>query len=331
MWFVSGRGRARGTAGSARCVSLCPPLSPDISAGPSSAATFLLPRGIHGCNSALLPAAGERVARILSADMGGCVAGAPAASVLRLAPDVAAGVYNPRVGPWEVIAPRSSCPGEDSTPLRGDCGHPVELRINTLAQRAAGSHPSWSSSSLPGSLLSSRIMDSAEPTPRHVCCDGCGQSTPSHEIVHYGSIERRYRRLCSRCFNTQMAEAAGLEGFQDAKFEPVGLTDCMGELHEFHFRTHLFGTGVALDAFELRQGDPVGYFFQIIGDPEDDLWVLLGRLVEKMRRALSVQHLRKGDYGLEIADPGVVRGRIECDGAHDGRLPLLVIDGQEID
>ena len=71
--------------------------------------------------------------------------------------------------------------------------------------------------------------------------------------------------------------------------------------------------------------------FEIIGDPEDDLWVLLGRLVEKMRRALSVQHLRKGDYGLEIANPGVVRGRIECDRGSDGRLPLLVIDGQEID
>jgi len=175
-------------------------------------------------------------------------------------------------------------------------------------------------------------MDSTASTLRHqVVCDGCGQSTPSYDVVHYGSPERGYRRLCSRCFNTQMANAAELEGFQDAKFEPVGLTDCMGELHQFHFRTHLFGPGIALDAFELRQGDPAGYCFQIIGDPEDDLWVLRGRLVEKMRRALSVQHLRKGDYGLEIADPGVVRGRIECDRGNDGRLPLLVIDGQEVD
>lgn len=175
-------------------------------------------------------------------------------------------------------------------------------------------------------------MDSAASTPRHqVGCDGCGQSTPSYDIVHYGSLERGYRRLCSRCFNTLMAKAAGLEGFQHDKFEPVGLTDCMGEIHEFHFRTHLFGSGVALDAFELRQGTPAGYLFQIIGDPADDLWVLLGRLVEKMRRALSVKHLQMGDNGLQIADPGVVHGRIECDDTHDGRLPLLVIDGQEID
>jgi len=34
---------------------------------------------------------------------------------------------------------------------------------------------------------------------------------------------------------------------------------------------------------------------------------------------------------LQIADPGVVCGRIEWDDAHDGRLPLLVIDGRQID
>jgi hypothetical protein len=169
-------------------------------------------------------------------------------------------------------------------------------------------------------------------TPRHqIHCDGCGQDTPGYEIVHYGSIERGYRQLCSRCFNSEVAKAAGLEGFEHARFEPVGLTDCRGELHQFHFRTHLFGTGVALDAFELRDGDPAGYFFQIIGDPEDDLRVLLGRLIAKMRRALSVKHLRNGDYGFEIADDRIVRGRIECDENHDGRLPLLVIDGREID
>ena len=89
--------------------------------------------------------------------------------------------------------------------------------------------------------------------------------------------------------------------------------------------------GVSLDAFELRNGEPAGYYFQIIGDPEDDLLVLLGRLIEKMRRALSVQHLRDGDCGLQIADDGVVRARIEWDDAQDGRLPLLVIDGREID
>ena len=91
----------------------------------SSASTFLLPRSTHGCNSALWPAAGETAARILSADMGGFAAGAPVASGLCSVRNGSAGVYNPRVGPWEVKAPRSSCAGEDSTPLRGDSRHPV--------------------------------------------------------------------------------------------------------------------------------------------------------------------------------------------------------------
>jgi hypothetical protein len=126
-----------------------------------------------------------------------------------------------------------------------------------------------------------------------------------------------------------MAKAAGLEGFEHAQLEPVGLTDCLGEFHQFHFRAHLFGTGVALDAFELRDRDPGGYSFQIIGSPEEDLLALLGRLIEKMRRALSLQHLHNGEHGLQIADSRVVRGRIECDQTHDDRLPLLVIDGRK--
>jgi hypothetical protein len=185
----------------------------------------------------------------------------------------------------------------------------------------------------PKSLLSSRNMDTDQSTLAHKAhCDVCGQSTSGYDIVHYGSIERGYRQLCSRCFNTQMAKAAGLdEGFEHVKFEPVGLTDCLGELHEFHFRARLFGTGVAIDAFELRNEDPAGYCFQIIGEPEVDLLVLLGQLVEKMRRALLIKHLKDGDCGLQIADGGVVRGRIKWDAAHDGQLPLLVIDGREID
>lgn len=139
-----------------------------------------------------------------------------------------------------------------------------------------------------------------------------------------------YRLLCSRCFNNKMAKSAGLDGFEHPAFESMGLSDCSGEIHEFHFRTHLLATSIALDAFELHNGNPTGYFFQIIGAPGEDQLVLFGRLVEKMRRALSVKHLRDGDYGLQISDQGIVRGRIGWDECQDGRLPLLVIDGREI-
>ena len=75
-------------------------------------------------------------------------------------------------------------------------------------------------------------MDPVEALPPHqITCDACSQTTPSYDIVHYGSMEQGYRQLCSRCFNTEVAQLAGLQGFEDAKFEAVGLADCTGELH----------------------------------------------------------------------------------------------------
>jgi hypothetical protein len=68
----------------------------------------------------------------------------------------------------------------------------------------------------------------------------------------------------------------------------------------------------------------------VIGNPEDDLLVLLGRLIEKMRRALSVKHIEDGELGWHITDHQVVRGLIDWDVASDGRVPLLIIDGREI-
>src|ERR1039457_466014 len=174
-------------------------------------------------------------------------------------------------------------------------------------------------------------MDSARSgQDQQIRCAKCSQSTPSYEVVNYGSMEHGYKQICLQCLNMEMAEAMGLEGFEHAKFEPVGLADCTGEVHEFHFRTNLFGTGLALDAFELRDGDPSGYQFQIVGDPEDDLLVLFGQLIQKIRRGLSTRHLKDGQHGLQIADDMVVRGKIECDLGHDGRVPMLIIDGREI-
>ncbi|MBW8833101.1 MAG: hypothetical protein JF606_27710 [Burkholderiales bacterium] len=89
-------------------------------------------------------------------------------------------------------------------------------------------------------------------------------------------------------FNAKMARLAGLKDFEHVRFEPIGMTDASGGTHDFHFRAHLFGAGVALGAFELREGEPAGYQFQVIGDPQDDLLVLLGRLIEKMRRVLAI-------------------------------------------
>jgi len=154
-------------------------------------------------------------------------------------------------------------------------------------------------------------------------CTTCGQITPDYDIVNYGSIEDGYREICNQCLNAEVAKSDGLDKFEHVRFNPVEIADCTGEAHVFHFQTCLFGPGVALDAFELRDGHPGGYQFQIIGDPHEDLLVLLGRLIAKIRRALSVKHLKDGELGLQIADRLAVQGRIEWDAAEDGRVPQV--------
>jgi hypothetical protein len=90
-------------------------------------------------------------------------------------------------------------------------------------------------------------------------------------------------------------------------------------LHQFHFVTRLLGHMVTLEAFELRDGNPAGYEFQIIGESEEDQFALLGRMVSRIRKTLSVKHIiDKGDgFGLGIADM-MVRGRIEGDYSSEG-------------
>ena len=166
-------------------------------------------------------------------------------------------------------------------------------------------------------------------------CDACGQMTAQHNIVFYKSESNDYRPLCNRCVNAKVARRAGLETFETLEFQPVVLSDARGENHTFHFRPRLFGTGVAIDAFELQDGDPFGYQFQVIDKPEADLFLLLGKLIEKIRRGISVKYIEETAYGLQIVDsPGGknrIQGMIECDlDCPNDRVPRMVIDGREI-
>lgn len=160
-------------------------------------------------------------------------------------------------------------------------------------------------------------------------CVGCGQSTPDFDIIQVGSPELGYRTLCTQCFNKETARLDGNDKFEHIQLNPVSLVDCDGKTHLFHFRTRLFGQGATLDAFELEDGHPAGYSFQLRGEPQEDLLVLLGRLIEKIRRALSVKHLVASDLGTQIANQ-FVQGSIEWDEAEDGNVPVLVIDGQQV-
>jgi hypothetical protein len=132
-----------------------------------------------------------------------------------------------------------------------------------------------------------------------------------------------------------MSEHTGID-FEHADFEPIRLADVDGVEHEFHFATQLIGDRVAIDAREVKDGEPInGYEFQVIGfEPEGEIFELLGKLLEKMRRALSRKHLEEREFGLGIADHYTVRARIDCDlDAEDGfgdRRPLVVIDGKPV-
>jgi len=164
-----------------------------------------------------------------------------------------------------------------------------------------------------------------------VHCDSCGDSVPSYDITHYGSKDGSYRVLCNRCFSAEVAQVCGVDNIDYARLEPIEITDCGGVSHQFHFATRLLGHIVTLDAFELKEGQQEGYKFQIIGDPEEDQFALLGRMIGRIRKTLSVKYIKdNGDgHGVQITDM-MVCGRFESDLSLDAYMPSVVVDGQEI-
>lgn len=162
-------------------------------------------------------------------------------------------------------------------------------------------------------------------------CVRCGARTPPYDAVNAASSDGTYRLLCSRCFNEDMAQWADIVGFEYPQFTPVRLLDMDGGSHEFHFRSLLLGDQLSLEAFELAGNDESeGYRFQILDEPRSDPFVLLGKLVQKMMRALATKHLREDAGGLQVADT-MVRGRIEWNGVEDVRQPCVVIDGRRVE
>jgi hypothetical protein len=161
-----------------------------------------------------------------------------------------------------------------------------------------------------------------------VTCEHCGQRTPPCDTVHCGSADGNYRQWCIACVNHDAAQRMGIHRFEHTSFAPVCIRDARGVEHTFHFRVRLTG-GLAIDAFELIDGSPGGYQFLIMQDPDTDPWVLLGRLIERIRRALSLTHLSEDRFGPGISERRV-RGRIEAEMDGHSCLPVPVIDGREI-
>ena len=110
--------------------------------------------------------------------------------------------------------------------------------------------------------------------------------------------------------------------------------DTDGVDHIFHFTVRLLGDRVAIDTFEIKDGHPGGYEFSVIGDIEEELLELFGKLFERIRRALNRKHIYWSETtkNWQITDDDLVRGKVDCDldSPDYERLPLIVIDGREI-
>lgn len=159
-------------------------------------------------------------------------------------------------------------------------------------------------------------------------CDACQTAAFGYNTTHFRSINGQYRNLCSQCLNEEVARLNGRD-FEHVSFEPIDVTDATGRRRRFEFNLRLLGDRVALDAFEVINGESGGYTFQIVDSDDVDLFVLIGRLVDSIRRGVAVRYLNDGDFGLQIADK-TVDAQIGYDPDSEGRTPLLVIDGREV-
>lgn len=174
--------------------------------------------------------------------------------------------------------------------------------------------------------------DGADTTRNKTACDECHKPAAPHDLINVGTTEGGYRELGYRCYNESIAKACGLGEFEHPDLHPVVLKDRNGRKHEFHFRSLIVPTGqLSIEAFELKNGAPGGYMFQILGSLEEEPLALTGKLIERMQRQLRLRHLSKGEVGrYRIGDAGVVRARIDWDDDTEGAVPMLVIDGKEI-
>ena len=168
---------------------------------------------------------------------------------------------------------------------------------------------------------------------RNLPCERCGTLVPRHDLTHF-TTETGASELCTLCFNADVAQRSGIDDFDNHPLDPVLITAADGVIHEFHLRTRLLGAIVTLEAYELKDNEPSGYQFQLVGEPDEDRFVQLGRLVERIRRTLATKYLEEGQGGLQIRDMEV-KGTIEADMSDESdlwgsRMPMLVIDGRDV-
>jgi hypothetical protein len=163
-------------------------------------------------------------------------------------------------------------------------------------------------------------------------CEICGHLVPGYNTV-YLSSQGKSTLVCLKCYNQKISDSTGFD-FEHIEFQPIFIPDVDGLEHKFHFITRHLGNRTSIEAFEIKDGHPGGYEFSIIGDIEEELFELFGKLFERMRKALNRKHIYwdEATRNWQITAGDLVRGKIDCDldSPDYERLPLIIIDGKEI-
>ena len=70
--------------------------------------------------------------------------------------------------------------------------------------------------------------------------------------------------------------------FNHVEFESITLIDIDGAEHEFHFRVRLFKLKVGIEAFEIIDGQPGIRQYYVIGDYDEEIFVIGGAEIYRL-------------------------------------------------
>jgi hypothetical protein len=158
-------------------------------------------------------------------------------------------------------------------------------------------------------------------------CHHCNKIIKSMQGIGT-EIKGKSVSLCPGCWNKLIATQMGLD-FQTIELKPITLRDCEGKGHEFHFMTHMVPTGLAIEAREIFDDNRMGYEFSVLGSFDCNQADLILDLYEIIKKGLSKKYLKHHTGQRQFKDMTVV-ARITSDLNSEERMPMLVIDGKEV-
>ena len=141
--------------------------------------------------------------------------------------------------------------------------------------------------------------------------------------------------LCPSCWNNYMAHRMGIEPPELSDLEPVRILDRDGIPHTFEFEVRL-STGLGVVAYEIVNGERLGYEFSVFEHPETTVREAYSKLIARITAGLSVKYLETKDehrhfrWGPTSIVGSAVNGRFEerCDSKTGEEQLGVVVDGR---